>query len=142
MGLRTQARQSTLQILYQIEVASVSSQEALDDYFLSHEVSLPQQEFTKNLVEGVNSRLKDLDEVITRYAKNWQISRMAVVDKNILRLGAYELLHAEDIPPKVTINEAVELAKKFGDLDSPKFINGILDSVFRKENIKKGKASA
>jgi N utilization substance protein B len=140
MGLRTQARQSTLQILYQIEVASISPQEALDDYFLSHEFGLPHQEFTKTLVEGIHSRLKDLDVVISRYAKNWQISRMAVVDKNILRLGVYELLHVEDIPPKVTINEAVELAKKFGDLDSPKFINGILDSVFRKENIKKGEA--
>jgi N utilization substance protein B len=80
-----------------------------------------------------------VDKVISRHAENWQISRMAVVDKNILRLGVYELMHTEDIPPKVTINEAVELAKRFGDLDSPKFINGILDSVFRKENIKKVK---
>ena len=137
MGLRTQARQSTLQILYQIEVARTSPEEAIADYFLSNEFGLPHQQFTRTLVEGVASRQDELDKVISRYAKNWQISRMAVVDKNILRLGVYELLHTEDIPPKVTINEAVELAKKFGDLDSPKFINGILDSVFRKENIKK-----
>jgi transcription antitermination factor NusB len=137
MGLRTQARQSTLQILYQIEVAKTSHQEAIEDYFSNHEFSPAHQEFTKTLVNGIHSQLKDLDQVITRYAKNWQISRMAVVDKNILRMGVYELLYTEDIPPKVTINEAVELAKKFGDVDSPKFINGILDSVFRKENIKK-----
>ena len=141
MGLRTQARQSTLQILYQIEVARISPEEAIDDYFLNNEFGLAHQEFTRTLVTGIASRQQELDQVISRYAKNWQISRMAVVDKNILRLGVYELLHAEDIPPKVTINEAVELAKKFGDLDSPKFINGILDSVFRKENITKKKVS-
>ena len=141
MGLRTQARQSTLQILYQIEVARISPEEAIADYFLSNEYGPPHQEFTRSLVEGIASHQEELDKVISRYAKNWQISRMAVVDKNILRLGVYELMYTEDIPPKVTINEAVELAKKFGDLDSPKFINGILDSVFRKENITKKKVS-
>lgn len=137
MGLRTQARQSALQILYQIEIAKISHLEAIEDYFLQHECGSLHQEFSKSLVSGIYSCLEDLDKVISRYAKNWQISRMAVVDKNILRMGVYELLYTEDIPPKVTINEAVELAKRFGDMDSPKFINGILDSVFRKENIQK-----
>ncbi|MFC1514646.1 transcription antitermination factor NusB [Candidatus Omnitrophota bacterium] len=141
MGLRTQARQSALQILYQTEVARIPHQEAVQDYFASNAFGPPHQDFTAQLVSGVSSRLEALDEVITRYAKNWQISRMAVVDKNILRMGVYELLHVEDIPPKVTINEAVELAKKFGDLDSPKFINGILDSIFRKEKINKKQVS-
>ncbi|MBN2121021.1 MAG: transcription antitermination factor NusB [Candidatus Omnitrophica bacterium] len=137
MGLRTQARQSSLQILYQIEVAKISPLEAIEDYFSSNKFPIQHKEFTESIVNGIYQHFDDLDRIISSYAKNWQISRMAIVDKNILRMGAFELLYANDIPPKVTINEAVELAKKFGDLDSPKFINGILDSVFRHEDIKK-----
>ena len=137
MGLRSQARQSSLQILYQIEVARILPSQAIDDYFSQEETPLAHREFTESLVSGVNAHMKDLDEVISKYAKNWQISRMAIVDKNILRIGTFELIYMEDIPPKVSINEAVELAKKFGDSDSPKFVNGILDSVYRKENIGK-----
>lgn len=137
MGLRTQARQSCLQILYQIEVVKALPLEALEDYFLHQQVSVQHKEFTEFLVNGVCAHCDKLDKIIAKYAQNWDIGRMAIVDKNILRLGAFELLYAEDIPPKVTINEAVELAKVFGDLDSPKFVNGILDSVFRKENLKK-----
>ena len=137
MGLRSKARQSSLQILYQIEIAKISVLEAIEDYFLQNQALPEYKEFTSFLVNGVHSHVKELDDIISSYAKNWEISRMAIVDKNILRIGVFELLFTEDIPPKVTINEAVELAKRFGDLDSPKFVNGILDSVFRKENIKK-----
>ena len=137
MGLRSKARQSSLQILYQIEVTKTSILEAIEDYFLQNEALPEHKEFTGFLVDGVYSHVKELDSIISSYAKNWEISRMAIVDKNILRIGVFELLFTEDIPPKVTINEAVELAKRFGDLDSPKFVNGILDGVFRKENIKK-----
>ena len=137
MGVRTQARQSCLQLLYEIEVIKINPAQAVEDYFL-HNRLLPQhKEFTAFLVSGVCSRMKDLDEIISRHAKNWHISRMAIVDKNILRMGTFELVCTEDIPPKVTINESVELAKKFGDSDSPKFVNGILDGIFRKEDIKK-----
>ena len=137
MGIRSQARQSCLQILYQIEITRITPFEAIEDYFLESKFSFQHKEFTEFLVKGVCSHTINLDEIISKYAKNWEISRMAIVDKNILRIGVFELIYAEDIPPKVTINEAVELAKKFGDLDSPKFVNGILDSVFRRENIKK-----
>ena len=77
--------------------------------------------------------IQAIDQKITHYATNWQMNRMAIIDRNVLRLGVYELLYTEDIPPKVSINEAVELAKKFGDIESSKFVNGILDKIHKTE---------
>ena len=74
-----------------------------------------------------------IDDVIARYADNWEIHRMATVDRNILRLATYELLFVDEIPPKVSINEAVDLAKKFGDVESSRFVNGILDKIIKTE---------
>ena len=85
------------------------------------------------MISGVEAHLEAIDAKISQYATNWQLKRMAVIDRNILRLGTYELLYADDIPPKVTINEAVELAKKYGDLESGKFVNGILDKIHKTE---------
>jgi transcription antitermination factor NusB len=85
------------------------------------------------LAQGVNGHIKDIDQKISDYATNWQIKRMAIIDRNVMRIGLYELKHTTDIPPKVAINEAVELAKKYGDLESSKFVNGILDKIHKKE---------
>ena len=133
MGSRNRARQSCLQILYQIELSKVECESAIEDYFSFNKSSLPYREFSDFLVKGVLSKMPDIDKIISKYAKNWAINRMAVIDRNILRMGVFELIYADDIPPRVSINESVELAKMFGDIDSPKFINGILDSVFREE---------
>ncbi len=133
MGIRNRARQSCLQILYQIELSKVKCEPAIEDYFSSNEFQPLHREFSEFLVKGVLNKMPEIDMVISKYAKNWGINRMAVIDRNILRMGVFELIYAEDIPPRVSINESVELAKMFGDIDSPKFINGILDSVFRKE---------
>lgn len=89
--------------------------------------------FAEELVAGVLEHKKELDELIGRYATNWKVSRMQVVDRNILRLGAYELRWLDDMPAKVTMNEAIELAKDFGDDDAAKFVNGILDKVLASE---------
>jgi len=89
------------------------------------------KKFADQLVEGVTKNIKEIDAAISKYATNWQISRMAVVDRNILRLATFELLYLVDIPPKVSINEAVDIAKKYGDIDSGKFVNGILDKISR-----------
>lgn len=140
MGIRSRARTSSLQILYQIEVGKVSYSFAIQDYFNGKNFSPSRKEFSEFLVKGVTGNLADLDQIISRYTKNWNISRMAVIDRNILRMGVLEFYHAEDIPPRVTINECVELAKKFGDVDSPKFINGILDSIYKNEKIEKNKS--
>ena len=77
-----------------------------------------------------------LNSVIKKYVKNWEIERMAIIDRNILRLASFELMFVDDIPPKVSINEAVELAKRFGDIDSPRFVNGILDKIYKSESNK------
>lgn len=133
MRKRTRARECALQILYQIDITHYNYPYALNDYISNSKIAGDVRSYCERLVEGVIKDLNDIDEVITRYATNWQLKRMAVVDRNILRLATFELLYLEDIPFKVTINEAVELAKKFGDEDSGKFINGVLDKISKEE---------
>ena len=136
MRLRTLAREYTLQLLYQIEIGGHSPEEAADDFFTNLCPELPFQvrKFSMFMVDGVRKNCPELDSLIAKYARNWDVTRMAVVDRNIMRLGIFEVLFVEDIPPKVSINEAVELAKKFGDVESAKFVNGILDGVYRNES--------
>lgn len=134
MRKRTLAREYILKILYQAEMTRRDIPAAAEQFW--KEQDRPEDsvhEFTQRLIEGVAANIQTIDAKISRYAANWQLKRMAVIDRNILRLGVYELLHTTDIPPKVTINEAVELAKKFGDLESGKFINGILDNIHKTE---------
>ena len=136
MRRRTLAREFALTILYQAEITKRNIAEATAKYFSETETLENNiKDFTLRLTSGVHSNLPQIDERISQYATNWQIKRMAVIDRNILRLGVFELLFASDIPPKVTINEAVELAKKFGDLESSKFVNGILDKIHKTEVI-------
>ena len=87
-------------------------------------------------MRGVTENIKKIDKVITECTKNWQLGRMAVIDRNILRFGAYELLFLADVPPKVSINEAIDIAKRYGDKDSGKFVNGILDNIHKTEEKK------
>ena len=137
MRKRSKSREHALKILYAMDVRRDASEECLVDFFETHDIK--SQEiiaFTTSLVEGVEKQLKDIDNIIKKYAKNWEINRMAVIDRNILRLATFELLYDDNIPPKVSINEAIELVKKFGDQNSGKFVNGILDKI-KKEEIDK-----
>ncbi|MFH1406916.1 MAG: transcription antitermination factor NusB [Candidatus Omnitrophota bacterium] len=136
MRKRTRAREIALQVLYQLEIAKDNSLKAIDAYS-EEEAEKEVTDFADELVRGTTENLKKIDELICKYAQNWQINRMAVVDKNILRLGAYELLFMKDIPVKVSINEAIELAKRYGDVESGKFVNGILDKIREQECKKK-----
>ncbi len=95
------------------------------------------KDFATKLTLGVKNNLTLIDEKISFYATNWQLKRMAIIDRNILRLGTFELIFLPEIPPKVSINEYVELAKKFGDIDSSKFVNGILDKIHKIEIVSK-----
>lgn len=133
MRKRTKARECALQMLYQIDITSDTAEPALEGYWQDNKQQQQIVEFATNLVKGVCQKKGRIDELLTSYTENWTISRMAVVDRNILRMGVYELLYCPDIPPKVSINEAVDLAKKFGDSESGKFVNGILDRI-HKEN--------
>lgn len=134
MRKRTLAREYALQILYQLEFNPRTITETLTSFW--HEFPDVEEEirnFTERLVQGTERNKKEIDEVIIRAVQNWEMSRIAVLDRNILRFAAYELLYMDDIPPKVTINEAVNLAKKFSQEESGKFVNGILDRITHSE---------
>ena len=143
-----------LQILYQIDMTHGEVKEVLEDYWLdrahapsgdndklardklSFEDDKKDPEvraFTEKLVLGTLDKKPDIDKMIERFAENWKIGRMAFVDRNILRLSAYEICFLEEIPIKVAINEAVELAKRYGEPDSSKFVNGILDKIAKSQ---------
>ena len=137
MRKRTKARELALQLLYQADVTSAGVKELVDDFFAmaaNSEEEPSVRAFATELATSVSDNLVAIDETIAMSATNWQLDRMATVDRNILRLASFELLFRDDIPPKVAINEAVELAKKYGDLESGKFVNGILDKINKDKN--------
>ncbi len=132
-GKRTQAREAALKVLYQLDVTRDEPEKGLKIFFRDHKVSVGSQPFVARLVQGTLEHLAEIDALLGRYATNWSLNRMAMVDRNILRLGTFELLFGNETPPKVVINEAVELAKQFGTGDSGKFVNGVLDSIHKTE---------
>lgn len=142
MRKRTKAREFALQILYQINITKEGPQVCFDDFWKNRENTSEAsvKEFAEKIVLGICERKKEIDSIISEAAENWQLDRMAVVDRNILRIASYELLYREDIPPKVSINEAIDMAKKYGDKDSGKFVNGILDKINKTKRpyVKKG----
>jgi N utilization substance protein B len=131
MRKRTRARECAVQVLYQIDITSDEPDISLKNYWQDNKEPQDITEFTTKLVHGSCQKKEEIDRLIARYAENWTIQRMAVVDRNILRMATYELLYCPDIPAKVCINEAIDLAKKFGDAESGKFVNGILDRIHK-----------
>jgi N utilization substance protein B len=129
MSIRRRAREIALQVLYQLDLGRGDTREVLDLYWENFQPSQKAREFCQRLIEGVRRSQDQIDPLIEENSENWTLKRMAVVDRNILRLATFELLHCPDIPFKVTLNEAIELAKKFGADDSSAFINGILDKI-------------
>ena len=134
MRKRTKAREYALQILYAVDITKDDPGECVRRFWEGNEESSAEvKKFAAGLVLGVSDNKKEIDEMITKYATNWHLDRMAVIDRNVLRLASYELLYAKDIPPKVSINEAIDIAKKFGGPDSGKFVNGVLDKINKAE---------
>ena len=132
MGRRRKAREVALQFLYQLELHGESDPAAHEgDFWARHPVDDETRAFASSLVGGTKRRQGEIDGLIVQYTEHWDLERMAVVDRNILRLAVYELLDHEKVPPKVAINEAIEIAKKFGTRESGRFINGILDRVHK-----------
>jgi len=118
-----------LQFLYQAEFAGQWRPEAVERFWTHFQTGGAPPAYLKELVEGVASHLEELDVFIVRYSEHWRLERMTIVDRNLLRLAIYELLYQPKIPPKVVINEAVEMAKRYGSEASGGFVNGILDQV-------------
>ncbi len=126
---RRQARERALQVLFQVNVGHADPAEAFKFMDENFGTLKKNQDFSQGLVYGTLENLKHIDQVIAGISKDWHINRMAVVDKNIMRLALYEIFYCDDIPANVSVNEAVELGKVFGGGDSGRFINGILGRV-------------
>lgn len=132
MGSRRHAREVALQILYQLDAQpDLTAAAALVHFFTAFAMPEDEEvrEFAEKLVCGVYGKRREIDERIVGASRNWRLERMARVDRNLLRLAVYELSFESDLPPKVAINEAIEIAKRFGTNESPAFINGVLDKI-------------
>ena len=132
MGKRRKAREVALQFLYQLDLHDAPDPSPYEAEFWSrHPVDDEARAFADALVRGTKQNQSKIDALIGQFTEHWDLERMAVVDRNILRVAIYELLWQPDVPPKVAINEAIEIAKKFGTRESGRFINGILDRVHK-----------
>ena len=133
MGKRRKSREIVVKLLYHKDINDASTKEILDRFWEKDPAGEDVMRFVEDVFLGVIAKGEELDENIKKYSKNWDINRLSIIDKCILRLSIYEILYRPDIPHNVSINEAIDIAKKYSNLDSGKFINGILDRV-SKEN--------
>ncbi len=129
MGIRRRARELAMQALFYMDSRNNSSQESVEQFCQNFSPSPKMIPFFLKLVEGVLKTQPEIDALIEQYSKHWKIHRMSLVDRNVMRIAIYELLYCGDIPAKVSINEAVDIGKKFGTDESGAFINGIIDSI-------------
>jgi N utilization substance protein B len=126
---RRKSREFAIQILYQIEMNKSDAEHALQTFWENYHYPDDIKEFTNHLVKGTSEHRNQIDQMIVKTAKNWSFNRITPVDRNILREAIFEMFYCPDIPYKVTLNEAIELGKKFGSEKSGAFINGVLDNV-------------
>jgi len=131
MGKRRLSRELTLKFLYQFELTGGELDEQIKLFLKQNSSKDDVESFMRGLVFSLLDKVKEIDEVIQKYSDHWVLDRMTVIDRNILRMGVCELLFDFSTPPKVVINEAIDIAKKYGNEDSPEFINGVLDKVFK-----------
>lgn len=129
MTRRSRAREVALQLLFWRDVNPTIQRPAIERFIRERLHDAAHEPYCFALFDGVTAQAAALDEQLAAAAENWRVSRMAAVDRNVLRLGAYELLHNAETPPAVAINEAIELARRYGSKDSPAFVNGILDRI-------------
>ena len=132
MGRRRQGRELALQILFQVEITCDPPADVLQRFWESRSVPEEMREFAQGLVLGTAENRERIDGEIAAVAEHWRLERMAVVDRNVLRMAIFELIGEPETPPAVVIDEAIEIARKYGSEDSAPFINGILDSIRRR----------
>ena len=136
MGKRRKARETTLQILFQLEFNDITLEEILDEYWKNKKTEKDVKDYSRWLAENIVTHKDDIDRIIQSVSKNWRLSRMAVIDRNILRMAVFELFHEENLAPAIVINEAIEIAKKYSSAQAANFINGILDAIVKNTEIK------
>jgi N utilization substance protein B len=132
MGRRTKARECAFQMLYQWEITEAPMEQVVDSFWRVRRSTSVTRAMADRLAIGARSRLDEIDSAIAEAALNWRLSRIAPVDRTILRLGTWELIGEPHTPSAVVLDEAVELAKRFGEEDSPAFVNGVLDAIRRR----------
>ena len=135
MGARRKARELALQMLYQHDLSGNAADTIIDTFEDLQKSKSNTREFAVRIFRGTLDNMAKLDEMIVAQADNWRLERMAVVDRNIIRMSVYEFLHETDTPKLVIIDEAIEIAKKFGTQKSSQFINGILDGILKRYNL-------
>ncbi|MEM1415876.1 MAG: transcription antitermination factor NusB [Myxococcota bacterium] len=129
MGARRKGREAALQVLYAMDTSGAGAEDALRAFWAHLGASAEAEAFARVLVEGVAAHGERIDATIRDVSHHWRLERMTRVDRNILRLATFELLELEDVPRRVTLNEAVEMAKRFGSEGSAGFVNGVLDRI-------------
>jgi len=132
MGTRRNARERALQILFQLEFDETPSDLIFRQYWQDRKVGEDERRHCETLVEGISAHRSRIDDIIQSASENWRVSRMVLVDRNILRISVYELFWGEQLAPGIVINEAIEIAKKYSGDQSATFINGILDALCRR----------
>jgi N utilization substance protein B len=132
MGKKRQARESALQILFQLEFNENQAETILSQYWEDKKVSPEVVESTTRIVRGVVDHIDEIDSIIQGVSENWRLSRMVLIDRNILRIAVFELFFGEKLAPAIIMNEAIEVAKKYSGEQSATFINGILDALNKK----------
>jgi len=139
---RRASREVALRALFQVDVGGMTPQAALEFTASEGDYGGDVLQFAQELAEGTADRERAIDQVIARYARGWTLARMANVDRNILRLAVYELLYLPDIPPSVSVDEAVELAKKYSTAESGRFVNGVLGNLVRNLEAERGEVES
>ena len=129
MMRRSRAREVALQLLFQLDLNPKGKHVQLERFAKNRLREPILQKFCMSLVDGVRAHVEEIDSRLGQVAENWRLPRMAVVDRNILRMGTFELIFTPDTPPAAAMDEAIELARRFGTLDSPRFVNGVLDKL-------------
>jgi len=129
MGRRRKAREETLRILYRLEFDNRQPEETLSQYWENKKTNQATREYSTWLVNGIISHHKKIDTIIQNASEHWRLSRMAIIDRNILRMAVFELLYEENIEPAVVINEAIEIAKAYSGNEAATFVNGVLDAI-------------
>jgi len=137
MKSRREAREVVLKTLYRVETTGDMPEEAYNDISTNWSSSPFDEVYAQRLLKGITTNAKDIDAILKDIVKNWDIERIAIIDRNILRIAICEIIYFDDIPPKVSMDEAIEIAKIYSTSDSGKFVNGILDKVAKRRKQQK-----
>ncbi len=133
MTQRRLARESAVEILYRVELVGDEPESTIQEILLRRNPSEEAETYLRRLITAIENNRTEIDDCLRRHLKRWRLERLTYLDRAILRVGCAEILYFHDVPPKVAINEAVEIAKKFGDDQAGKFVNGVLDSIYKEK---------